>query len=156
MHSLPRYRFGLVFLVVCLLSACSSSHHSSEPTPLAHQLPTTTAPHNVAAAPCLSAVSGGAVQRPPGMYGTLRMVGGPAPGIDRQVAGTITIQSSSLVCRVAINAGYSFNVMVPPGRYDVTGRSPAFGFGKYDCTAGGPINVTNAGPVDVEIVCPVR
>jgi hypothetical protein len=95
------------------------------------------------------------VQRPPGIHGTLRMVGGPPPGLNRAVAGTVTITSSTgSHCNLPVVAGGSFEATLPVGSYRVTGHSPLFGGGKYECS-GGAVRVTSAGESAVAVVCPV-
>jgi hypothetical protein len=111
--------------------------------------PRATTPSSVARSACISDVSSG-------ISGTLRMVGGPPPGMNRAVPGTVTITSESgSRCDVPVVRG-SFAVAVPVGSYTATGRSPDFGDGKYECSADGPVAVTNAGPATVKVVCPVR
>jgi hypothetical protein len=140
---------SVCFVVLCLISACSSSHQS-----LGTQ--TSTVPARVDTLSCVSGVSASAAKRPPGIAGTLRMVGGPAPGINRSVAGTVTITSlSGSHCDLRVVAGGSFEATVPVGRYRITGHSPAFGYGKYECS-GGTVRVTSAGETVSTVVCPVR
>ena len=84
------------------------------------------------------------------------MVGGPAPGENRAVPGTVTITSASGArCDVPAVHG-SFAVSVPAGSYTVTGHSPSFGDGQYECFADGPVAVSSARAVSVTVVCPVR
>ena len=143
--------------LVCVLAACSSPHHSSGGTTTTTTRPAVSAPapRGVATLSCPSGVSGGAAERPPGMYGTLRMIGGPAPGVSRPVAGTITIaDATGRHCDLPVLATGSFDVMLPVGKYRVSGHSPDFGDGKYECS-GGVVTVTSARETAVTVVCPV-
>jgi hypothetical protein len=136
------YRSGLMSLA-CVLVACSAAR----PANMAARLTTLS---------CSSAVSGRAAKRPPGIYGTLRMVGGVNLGVNHPVAGTVTITSATgSRCDLPVVAGGSFEVTLPVGRYTVTGHSPDFGDGKYECS-GGAVSVTSAGESAVTVACPVR
>ena len=138
-----------------VVAPCTDAHAPTTITVGPVQIHDTTGYHG--AAQCVLGVSGSAAQRPTGISGTLRMIGGPPPGINRAVAGTVTITSvSGSQCSVEIGASGSFDVMVPVGRYTVTGRSPRFGNGNYECSAGRTISVTSAGSTSVTVVCPVR
>jgi hypothetical protein len=146
-------------VVVALLAGCdATSRRSSLPSPTPVAPPASTSGTKL---DCLVAVSGGAEERPTGIAGTLRMIGGPPPGMNRSVAGTVTIESpSGATCDVSVVAGGSFAVSVPPGRYAVTGHSPNFGSGKYLCSSARQVNVARAhprsNPVSITVVCPIR
>jgi hypothetical protein len=91
------------------------------------------------------------------------MVGGPAPGINKPVAGTVVATSTTgRRCKVAVGPDGTFTMHVVPGTYTFTGESPSFGGGKYRCTNGAPVKLTDRptnsqGPSpQVTVVCPVR
>jgi hypothetical protein len=147
--------------VPLLVGACSgtSRHSLREPptSPTSRSTSPTTVPLNV----CLTGVSGGALERPSGIAGTLRVVGGPPPGINRPVAGTVRVVSSSGVgCDVSVGPAGFFDVTLPTGRYTVTGYSPSFGNGKGLCSAGRSVNVGLASvgnnPVVINVFCPAN
>jgi len=135
--------------IVVVLGACSSSDHLSAPTPTT----TTTAPSNKAE-PFVT------------LSETLHMVGGPPPGTDEPVAGTVTARERGglgVATTTSVGPDGRFAMRLTDGIYEVTGYSPRFGDGKYPCTPGGPVTITtrpvNMVPPYVETVtvtCPVR
>ena len=66
--------------------------------------------------------------------GTLREVGGPAPGLDRAIPGTITAEGDTTAVATTTNTG-DFSVDVPVGTYAVTGTSPLVNDGREKCLA---------------------
>ncbi len=159
----------VVILVAIVLAGCSSSssHNGSAPTPTTLRpaisggsctgctLPPTTRPASTSSSSsCLTTISGGSAARTPGISGTLRMVGGPPPGMDRPVAGAVTVTSATTECGLDVGADGSFELTVPVGTYTVTGRSPSFGGSRYECS-GGTVKVTSAGETPVTVVCAV-
>jgi hypothetical protein len=143
------------FLVVLLLvPGCSHGSHAAQ-----HQSTSSVSePANstTVGAPELAVVTG-----------TLRMVGGPFPGEDRAVSGNVTATDSSGQRFSAVARDGNFAMELPAGVYNIVGHSPDFGYGKYDCPAGGPVAVAN-GPVTeadvpttkpkavIQLTCPVR
>ncbi len=142
-------RLASAVAIVAALGACSSSHHSSASTTTTRPDQRATTSSSFVASACVSDVSSG-------ISGTLRLIGGPPPGINRAVPGTVTVTSASgSRCDVPIVRG-SFAVAVPVGTYTVTGHSPSFGDDTGKCSAGGHVVVTNARTVAVTVVCPVN
>jgi hypothetical protein len=144
-------------------TSCPSAPAFYDGVPLIFRTPTADnpAPRTTVPLSCVSGISGGAAERPPGIAGTLRMIGGPPPGISQPVAGTVSIESATgSGCDISVSAAGSFDVAVPVGRYTVTGHSPSFGDGQYLCSVAGPVDVTSTGlgaqPVEVTVNCPVR
>jgi hypothetical protein len=138
----------------------AATNNTLSPTLPASTTNAPTGPSPTTPLTCLIAVSGGAAERPPGITGTLRLVGGPAPGVNRPSAGTISIVSTTgQGCDVSASRVGSFAVSVPPGRYTVTGHTPNFGHGQYLCSAGRPVDVGPARignePVVVDVICPL-
>jgi hypothetical protein len=83
------------------------------------------------AAGCASGSSGGDASGQPvkatvAMVGTFRIQGGPAPGINRPLSGTITIHAGSatgkVVDTVTATSGH-FHATVAPGRYVLVGTT---------------------------------
>jgi hypothetical protein len=69
--------------------------------------------------------------------GRLLAVGGPAPGTARPLPGTVTLQNSvtHLKTIVHVSADGRYLATVAVGRYEIEGRSPLYGSGKYSCRA---------------------
>jgi hypothetical protein len=99
--------------------------------------------------------------------GTLTMAGGLAPGTSQPVAGEVTVTYSGPdhyeaapntdpIAVVQVGDDGSFSVTVPPGRYDVSGRSPSFGDGTYPCDSAGLVRVTAATSVSADVVCEMK
>lgn len=85
-------------------------------------------------------------------------VGGPAPGSPVPLPGTITARSvtGQTFTAMATRNG-RFELLLPPGRYHVTGRSPLMQSGQMICGATTGLLVTHgkaAGPVTV--ICSIR
>jgi hypothetical protein len=140
-------------------TSCPSAPAFYDGVPLIFRTPIADTPASPTTVPltCVSGISGGAAERPPGITGTLRMIGGPA-GNNRPVAGTVSITSATgSGCDIAVSDSGAFDVAVPVGHYTVTGHSPSFGDGQYLCSADGPVNVTNTGlgnlPVTITVIC---
>lgn len=64
------------------------------------------------------------------VVGTLRVLGGPAPGDNRGIAGTVTLTDSKgrRFDATASSTG-EFSVQVPAGTYTIYGRTPSIGVG---------------------------
>jgi hypothetical protein len=73
--------------------------------------------------------------------GTLRIEGGPAPGVDQAIPGTITALAAS---------GYTLEL--PAGTYRVSGTSPNINNGNDQCVVPMPVTVK---PANVQVVCNV-
>lgn len=139
-------------------TSCPSAPAFYDGVPLIFRTPIADTPASPTTVPlaCVSGISGGAAGRPPGITGTLRMIGGVNLGVNHPVAGTVTITSATgSRCDLPVVAGGSFEVTLPVGRYTVTGHSRDFGDGKYECS-GGAVSVTSAGETAVTVACPVR
>jgi hypothetical protein len=121
-------RFRLL-VVLLLVSACSNGSHAAQhPSSSSVSQPATL---TTTTAPKLATVTG-----------TLRMIGGPSPGVNRTVSGNVTAtnQSGQRFSTTARDDG-NFAMELPPGVYDIVGHSPNFGYGKYDCSPGGPVTL---------------
>jgi hypothetical protein len=89
--------------------------------------------------------------------GTMREAGGPPPGINQRVTGSLTATAiDGRRFTASVGAAGRFSSPLPPGEYHVVGHSPAYGNGTYDCEAGGPINVKAYMVTHIELVCPIR
>lgn len=89
--------------------------------------------------------------------GTMRERGGPPPGLDKLVDGTlIATDANGRQFRATIGPGGGFSMSLPAGTYTVVGHSPEFGSGKYDCGADGPVTVDLGAVTYIQLTCPVR
>jgi hypothetical protein len=84
--------------------------------------------------------------------GRLLFVGGPAPGRPRATSGTVRLHGSSPTQGSTDRRGY-FEVDAVPGTYRVTGRSPDYGDGRYECRAEHAVVVTAAMTSHVNVYC---
>lgn len=81
--------------------------------------------------------------------GTFRINGGPAPGIDEPLSGTVTFDGPVTEDVGAVSG--TFTVGVPPGEYTVTGQ-PKGHFAAATCPAAA-ITVTEEQTSPVEVMC---
>ena len=87
----------------------------------------------------------------------MRERGGPPPGLDKLVDGTlIATAANGRQFGATIGPGGGFSMHLPAGTYTVVGHSPAFGSGKYDCDAGRPVTVDLGGVTYIQLTCAVR
>jgi hypothetical protein len=91
------------------------------------------------------------------------MVGGPYPGINKPVAGTVVAtRTTGLRCEVGVGPDGTFTMHVVSGTYTFTGHSPSFGGGKGLCTNGAPVKLTDRPtnsrgfPPRITVICPVN
>jgi hypothetical protein len=83
--------------------------------------------------------------------------GGPAPGAPFPLPGTITARAATGQSFTA-TAGRDgrFTLSLPPGRYQVTGRSPLIGSGHVTCPATRELRVARGKPAGpVTVVCSI-
>ena len=82
-----------------------------------------------------------------GVEGSLEQVGGPPGAASSPTPGTVTatripiVGARPYVCRVTVGSDGRFSMILPPGRYRITGRSPNFDNGQVDCAAPGDVVV---------------
>jgi hypothetical protein len=90
--------------------------------------------------------------------GKSERVGGPAPGLAVPLPGTITARSASGQTFTATAAANGrFKLLLPPGRYHVTGRSPQIQSGQMICDATAGLRVTrDKPPRPVIVVCSIK
>jgi hypothetical protein len=89
--------------------------------------------------------------------GSMHERGGPPPGLDKPVAGTlIATARDGRQFKTTIGPGGRFSTQLPTGTYTVVGHSPEFGSGTYDCNAGGPVTIRRDTPTHIELTCPLR
>lgn len=87
--------------------------------------------------------------------GTLREVGGPPPGLDRAIPGTITAEGDTTAVATTTNTG-DFSIDVPVGTYAVTGTSPLVNDGREKCLAERAAVVVERGrTTHVAVVCSI-
>ena len=70
--------------------------------------------------------------------GTLREVGGPPPGLNVTIPGTISVAGDATAAATRTSTG-SFSVDVPAGTYTVTGTSPMINDGRQQCVTERPV-----------------
>jgi hypothetical protein len=89
--------------------------------------------------------------------GTFREVGGPAPGIDRPLAGEILVYEGASSRGTQVNAAHSdasgrFRLVLGPGTFFFVGRSPSVAGAL--CTSDGPVTLSTA-PRSVAVTCSI-
>jgi hypothetical protein len=89
--------------------------------------------------------------------GTFERVGGPPPGAPFPLPGTITARAAAgETFTVTASQDGRFKLSLPPGRYQVTGRSPLIDSGEATCTAAKELHVIRGRPAPaVTVVCSV-
>lgn len=88
--------------------------------------------------------------------GALREVGGPAPGINHGIRGTIRIAGGAgQTQEVSTSSTGAFEVELSAGAYLVTGRSPEINDGKSDCRAASKVVVKRDRTVRVDVICDI-
>ena len=93
--------------------------------------------------------------------GTLRRVGGPAPGTPVPLAGQVVarIEAGEQFTAVTTSNG-RFQLLLPPGTYQLTGTSPQVSSGRAVGRLPGPadavLHVTNKPIHDVQIIFNIR
>ena len=85
--------------------------------------------------------------------GDFLMSGGPYPGRDVPLSGTVVFESSDTTLRVTVGRSGHFQVKVPPGRYQVTGTSPHINGGQTQCRQVAPLDAQLGGVNNVHVIC---
>jgi hypothetical protein len=90
--------------------------------------------------------------------GRFARVGGPAPGAPFPLPGTITARSATgQTYTVTAGRDGRFTLSLPPGRYQVTGRSPLIESGHATCPATRELRVTRGEPAEpITVICSIR
>ena len=88
--------------------------------------------------------------------GDFLMSGGPYPGRNVPLSGTVVFESSDTRLRVTVGSSGHFMVRVPPGRYQVTGTSPSIQGGQVPCRQVTPLEARLGGVNNVHVICSVR
>jgi hypothetical protein len=89
------------------------------------------------------------------VVGTLEAVGGAAPGKPRPLAGTVTLQGPDRYT-VPVTSNGRFRAEVTPGRYTLTGRSPAYQGGAAACQAADTVKAVRGVTTSVDVLCQER
>jgi hypothetical protein len=89
--------------------------------------------------------------------GTFERVGGPAPGAPFPLPGTITARTATgQTFTATAGQGGRFKLSLPPGSYQVTGRSPLIDSGQAPCPATAKLRVSRGQPArSVTVICSV-
>jgi hypothetical protein len=97
--------------------------------------------------------------------GALLEVGGPPPGLDRAVFGTITVTApDGRTTAVTTDRRGRYSATLAPGTYEAVGHSPSYGSGANDCEpfasgsgpGGAPIVITPHAVSHVDFICSIR
>jgi hypothetical protein len=89
--------------------------------------------------------------------GTMREVGGPPPGINKRLPGSLAAsRADGRSATTAVDGAGRFSLSIAPGKYRVVGHSPQYGDGSYSCESGGPVTVTAHTVTHIELLCPIR
>jgi hypothetical protein len=89
--------------------------------------------------------------------GTLQEVGGPAPGLNHQIPGTVVATYVGIRWGQAkTTASQPFSMTLLAGTYRFTGTSPLINSGQSQCSAATPIVVVGGKTTRVEVVCTIR
>lgn len=94
--------------------------------------------------------------------GRLLVVGGPAPGSARPLAGNIIVHRGTatdgpVVASAPTGTDGRFSVEVPPGTYELTGASPLVNGGRTSSCLSDPVTVTHsASTADVAVMCNIK
>jgi hypothetical protein len=114
----------------------------------------------VAALVGLAAALGGCGSAPSGPTGTvtghLVMAGGPAPGVTLHVPGTITASSAGGTRQASAAEDGSFTLVLPAGRYTLSGTSPRYNDGRAECLATAPVVVRQGAVTRADVACSMR
>jgi hypothetical protein len=100
---------------------------------------------------CSSSTAKGAIS------GRLMAVGGPVGNADHPLPGTVVLTNPDRrSTMVEIGDDGTFDVHVAAGSYSLSGNSPLFGDGMYECRAEGQVVVQASTPVTVEVDCAMK
>jgi hypothetical protein len=90
--------------------------------------------------------------------GRLLRVGGPAGTRPAGLPGTVRFRAEGggEIATARTAGDGSFSIAVHPGRYVVTGTSPLFGEGKYECRTEKSVEITAAGLDKIQVICNQR
>jgi hypothetical protein len=91
--------------------------------------------------------------------GRFHEVGGPAPGIDQVVSGTISVYreatlTGSPVTSVHTDAQGRFNIDVEPGTYFLSGATPAVSGAR--CTGQGAVTAAIGAVATADVTCQLK
>src|SRR5262249_31184294 len=88
--------------------------------------------------------------------GHLEMIGGPAPGIMLRVPGTVTAVSPGRTQQASAGKDGLFTLVLPAGRYALTGISPQYNDGRAPCVAATPVVVREGAVTRADVTCAMR
>jgi hypothetical protein len=89
--------------------------------------------------------------------GSVRAIGGPPPGVNIAITGTVTAVDASGRRWLAPTSGArDFSLSVPAGSYRISGTGVGSNGGRYTCgPAATPVIVDSGGTTPVAVVCPM-
>jgi hypothetical protein len=91
--------------------------------------------------------------------GRFHEVGGPAPGIDKVVSGTISVYRESTLTGRAVTSVHTdaqgrFRIDVEPGTYYLSGATPAVSGAR--CTSQGAVTAANGAAATADVTCQLK
>jgi hypothetical protein len=90
------------------------------------------------------------------VVGTFEGVGGLRPGPPfTYSSGTVTLSGSTGTFKVRISTNGSFTIQLPPGTYQVRGRTPSFDSGKTPCW-GPDVTVHSGATAHTKVTCQLK
>lgn len=125
-------RLGVTFLGVALLASCGGTSVQA------------TSGQATSSAPSSGSVT---------LSGHLYVVGGPAPGLQRPIPGTVVAQRPGGSYAVTVGSDGEYTMQLPPGTYTVTGTSSHYNGGSGDCPASGEVTVVRDQARTADVYC---
>jgi hypothetical protein len=90
------------------------------------------------------------------MTGSVRAIGGPPPGVDIAITGTVTaVGASGRRWRATTNGTRGFSLDLPSGTYRVSGTGKGANGTGYTCGMPIPVTVAPRATTPVAVVCPM-
>jgi hypothetical protein len=92
------------------------------------------------------------------LTGHLRQVGGPPPGVNRTVPGSVTVTGGGTTRELGVGTDGAFTIDLSPGTYTVVGHSPTTlnGDKLADCPAAAPVVIASGATTTSDPVCSIK
>jgi hypothetical protein len=111
----------------------------------------------VGAVTAVLAVNASKVEYRSSIRGQLLLTGGPGPGERFPSEGeVIAINASQESFRSSVSSNGEFLLHLPVGRYTLTGSSPQFGGGRYECFGRQKVRVLKDSVAHQNVSCAMR